>query len=139
MNLKLLTALSTAFVIFQNCAPFESSDDLFQVYPFSERPHFFYDLKLVRVEEDELLRQSFVFDVAATLAEAPAAPVHYRLSFSTLIIPAVCQSQEGVATGASKHFRVSCLMPLPDDLYVQMELEGPQGQRQVEEYRFSSF
>jgi len=138
MKLRLLTLLSFCFVVFQNCAPFESAE-LFQVYSYSERPDFFYDLKLLRIEEDELLRQRFLFDVAATLAEAPAAPVHYRLSFSTLMIPAVCQTQEGIATGAAKHFRVSCLMPLPDDLYVQLELEGPQGQRQAEEYRFSSF
>ncbi len=138
MSFKFLTLLSMTFVIFQNCAPFKSAD-LFQVYSYSERPNFFYDLKLIRVVEDELLRQRFEFDVATTLAEAPAAPVNYRLSFSTLIIPEVCQTLEGVASGASKHFRVSCLMPLPDDLYVQLDLEGPQGQRQVEEYRFSSF
>ena len=138
MKLKMLSLISFCFVAFQNCAPFESATG-FEVYSYRERPDFFYDLKLLRVEEDDLLRQNFIFDIAATMTDAPDAAVNYRVSFSTLIIPAVCQAQEGVAAGPSKHFRISCLMPIQDDLFVQLELEGPKGQRQVEEYRFSSF
>jgi hypothetical protein len=123
------------FVIFQNCGSFEA-DDRAGIYPYQVRPDFFYDVKLLRVEEDELMRQRYVFDIVASLAEDVGAEISYRVNFSTLIMSAVCQSTQGTVRGNAKHFRTQCLLPVPDDLYIQLQLFGPQGQELVEEFRF---
>lgn len=128
--------LGPLFCLFQNCSPFESVQ-LDSFYPYASQPQFFYDLQLVRIEEDELLRQRFVFDGVVSFVQDPTAAVSYQIDFSTLIIPAVCQSQMGEArTQASKHFQVSCLLPVPDNLYVQMSLTGPAGETQQEQFQF---
>lgn len=121
--------------LFQNCGEFKSPEQRL-TYPFSTKPDFFYDVKLVSVEEDEAGRQAYEFDVAVSLAEDQEQPVAVQLAFSTLDRVGVCPLFNATATGATKHQRHLCILPTPREIYVQMILVGPSEEQVTEQFRF---
>ncbi len=120
---------------FQNCGGFEANKSDVP-YPYSVQPDFFYDIKLVSVEIDELGREVHEFDVAVSFASDSDQAVSYRVAFSTLNRSGICASQDRIATGDSKHQRFPCLLPTPEDLYIQLTLVGPEGEQMVDQFRF---
>lgn len=120
---------------FQNCGRFAAVDRSI-VYPYSTQPDFFYDLKLVSVEMDDLGRKNYEFDVVMSYAKDIDQALNYRISFSTLDRSGICQSQDRTASGEDKHQRFVCLLPTPDDLYVQLKILGPSNEEEVQQYRF---
>ncbi len=121
--------------VFQNCGNFQPNG-LNIPYPYSTQPDFFYDVKLISVEVDDLGRQAYEFDVVSSFASNPNQSVSYRVSFSTLDRSGICASEDRTAVGMEKHERFDCLMPTPDDLYIQLTLLGPEGEEAVEQFRF---
>ncbi|MEM7645559.1 MAG: hypothetical protein AAF203_01505 [Pseudomonadota bacterium] len=134
-SLKRLGLLSLCLFAFQNCGSLNSAPQESATL-FSENPVFFADMQLVSVETDDLRRELYTFDVALSLASNHEAPVEYLINFSTLIIVGVCSSVAGTAQGNTKHFRVQCLLPTPDDLYVQLNLSGPDNQTLTQQFQF---
>ncbi len=130
-----LGLLSLFVFAFQNCGEFKAADDGIP-YPYTAEPEFFYDVKLVRVEVDNLGRKAYEFDVALSFATNPNQTVSYRMAYSTLDRSGICESEDRSASGNTKHARFSCLMPTPDILYIQLTLVGPEGEEVVEQYRF---
>ena len=120
---------------FQNCGGFEAADRSVP-YPYSTRPDFFFDVKMVSLRTDELGRESYNFDVAITFATNPNQSVNYRVAFSTLDRTGICRSVDQTAIGPNKHQRFPCTLPTPDDLYLQLTLLGPNGEENVEQFRF---
>jgi len=130
-----LGLLSLCIFLFQNCGEF-SGTGIEINYPYSSQPDFFYDIKLVSVETDDLGLKRFDFDVAISFASNINQAVSYRLAFSTLNRSRVCLSVDATADGSEKHDRYTCILPTPDDLYVQITLLGPTGEEVVEQFRF---
>lgn len=130
-----LALLSLCFFLFQNCGEFKSSFES-GFYSYTSAPDFFHDIKLVNSQVDSEGREEFTFDFAVTYAHDLDQSVTYRVAFSTLNFSTVCRSVDGTADGGSKHFRLSCKIPVEDDLFVQLTLVGPQREELVEEYRF---
>jgi hypothetical protein len=105
-------------------------------YPYARQPDFFYDLKLIKVEIDEVGRESYEFDLVMSYAPNPNQTVNYQVAFSTLERSGICRAVEQSAIGFSKHERVACLLPSPNDLFIQLTLVGPEGEQAVEQFRF---
>lgn len=129
-----LGLLSLILFVFQGCSAPEALQG--GVYGFSVGTPYFYDVQLVLKEVDDLGRHRFVFDVVISSATDPAADVNYSIRYSTLGFVGVCRNAEGTVTATTKHFRTECLMPKPDDLFLQVNLSGPGNETIVEEYRF---
>lgn len=133
--LKVFMILILLLFVFQNCGSFKAANEN-RIYTYSSAPDFYHDIKLVLLEVDELGRQQYSFDLAVSYAHDPSQAISYQVSFSTIKISSVCQVAEGTANGESKHFRVNCLLPVPDELYVQLVLVGPQEERVTRQYRY---
>lgn len=135
MKVRVVSFLVLLFPLVQNCGdPFEANVSQ-SLYPYEERPDFYHDVKLVEIRErDQLTR--YEFDIAMSYASDPEVPVEYLVQFSTLIISAVCMNESGTAEGNSKSFRVSCSLPIPEDLYIMLRMRGPQEEEVAHEYHF---
>lgn len=127
--------LAVCLSCFQNCGEFKA-DPYAVYYTYSSRPDFFYDLKMVSVEIDNLGRERYEFDLALSFATNVDQTVNYQMAFSTLDRSGICTTQELSAVGDSKHRRFTCMMPTPDVLYVQLTILGPTGEQEVRQYRF---
>ncbi len=135
MTLLRLGLFSLVVFLFQNCGSFEARETE-DIYTYSSQPDFFYDLKLVSVETDSTSRQRYVFDLAMSYAPSATQAVSYRVAFSTLGISRVCLSIDGTADEQSKHIRFQCLLPAPDDLFIELTLVGPESETLKEQFRF---
>lgn len=135
MNLIRLGLVSLCLFAFQNCGEFKATE-MGVPYPYTSQPDFFYDIKLVSLEVDNLGREAYEFDVVATFATNPNQGVNYRIAYATLDRSGICESQEWTAIGADKHERFRCLIPAPDNLYIQLTLVGPTGEQAVQQFRF---
>lgn len=135
MRIRSLGLLCLCVFLFQNCGSFEAIEQGSDIAPFSQ-PNFFFDIQLVRVDVDELKRERHIFDIVVSLASNPEAPVDYLVNFSTVLISGVCPSVQGIAEGATKHFRVQCTLPTPDELFVQLKLTGPSSETITLQYGF---
>ena len=129
--------LSLFLFVFQNCGSFESVDTP-NLYSYTEKPDFFHDAKLVRAQNDNLGRREYLVDFAVSYSQDPKQDVVYQLQFSTLKISNVCNTVEEKASGENKHFRARCLIPVPESLFVQLTLLGPEeeGKQMTHIYRF---
>lgn len=134
--LRLFGLLGLCIFSFQSCGAPNALMDKSLSYSFGLETPFFYDVKLVEKEVDDLGRHLYIFDVVVSFAADSSAEVGYTLNYSTLSFSGVCFSTEGVARGSNKHFRSQCLLPKPDDLFVQLSLTGPENSRLVKEFRF---
>ncbi len=127
------------FFSFQNCSSFEGVHSLSDFYPYTTRPDFFYDLKLIRSEVDENNRRRYVIDIVMSYSQDPEQGIDYELEFSTLEIANVCPTRRGSAVGDSKRVLVECLVPVPDEeLFVQLVLRGPDSENLRKVYKFAS-
>jgi hypothetical protein len=134
-SLRVFFLFSLIVFAFQNCGTFEAANQ-FQYYSYKSSPLFYFDFKLVEKSMDDLGRQKFVFDVVISYALDLNQSASYSVNFSTKMIPGVCSAATGSAISNSKHFRTECLIPTPDDLYVQLMLSGPNGESLTQSYRF---
>ncbi len=132
---KKLGLLSLVIFLFQSCGSYDSNIEGF-IYKYSSRPDFFYDLKLVSVSQDDVGRQTYIFDVAVSYASNLNQSVSYQMAFSTLLRTGICETQDEVALAGTKHERFICKLATPDDLYVQLTLVGPNNETLVETFRF---
>lgn len=132
---KVFSFLIFALLIYQNCSPF-AVDETWAIYSYRTPPQFFYDAKLLSVERDSLNRENYTIDFVVSYAKDPSAEVEYRVAFSTSQMPAICPIRTGKAKGATRHFRMSCLLPHADDLYIQLTLMGPGGEELVRQIAF---
>lgn len=132
-SLNLFFLCSLVLFCFQNCAEFKRNS-FFDIYPYSSKPDFFYDVQLVSSQEDEDGLQSYIFDIAISYAGDPNEEVNYTLVFKTPIVSEAC-IETGTANGNSKHFRVECIVPFEDELYVQLMMAGPSAELE-QNYKF---
>lgn len=128
--------LTLVLLLFQNCSSFESDTSL-NFYPYKSKPDFFHDLKLISAKTDDSNRKQYIIDFAVSYSEDPLEDVDYEVKFSTLKIPHVCKTLEGVASDDKKHFLASCLIPVSsENLFIQLSLQGPDDKRFRKVYEF---
>ncbi|MCB0377931.1 MAG: hypothetical protein KDD33_05505 [Bdellovibrionales bacterium] len=132
---QFLLALFFSFFAFQNCAPFEAMQGE-SIYPFTNKPNFYSDLQVVRTEVDDLKRENFVLDLAASWVLDPAQEINYTILYSTLAQRGVCNPTQGTFNNINNHIRAQCKLPVVTDLYIRLELEGPNGVSEAREFRF---
>ena len=132
---RILGLLSLCLFIFQNCGKFEGPGNS-RFYKYSTAPDFYHDIKLISVSLDTSGREEYVFDFAIAYAHDADQSLTYRVAFSTLNFSGVCRTQERTADQDTKHFRLSCKMPVEDVLFLQLTLVGPQGEELVDQYQF---
>ncbi len=125
------------FIIFafQNCGKFYANDHR-SIYSYSSAPDFYYDIKLQEVLIDSAQRESYKFDFAVSFSRNPNSPVSYQINYSTPKLNPSCPPTQGVATQATKHLQLSCLIPTSDDLYVEIIMVGPGGETVTDQFRF---
>ncbi len=97
---------------------------------------FFYDLKLVKKEEDTSGRIRYTFDGVVRYIQDLEGSYSYKLEFNSSLTSNICPDVEAVVAGAAGHFRVECLLPAPDTLTVVYSFSGPRGEAMSVEYRF---
>ena len=104
-----LLSLTFWLLVFQNCSPYRAADpDNF--YFLAETPLYFYDVKLLEVEN---LRNRTVyrFDMVVSDAEIPTEAVEYKVLF---IDPSsdgeseMCLSQSGQLESGENHVVFEC-------------------------------
>lgn len=130
-----LGLLAMSVLLFQNCGSFETNE-LGLVYSYTSKPRHFYDLKLVKVEKDELGRETFEFDLAISHAVNFDAPVSFFVAYSTLARSSSCPTSEHRAEGNTKHQRFICKIPVPDDLYIELSIFEEGQEPEVAQFRF---
>ena len=130
-----LGLLGLCLFIFQNCGKFERPRNS-KFYSYTTAPNFYHDIKLISVSLDSAGREEYVFDFAIAYAHDADQSITYQVAFSTLNFSGVCRTQERIADAETKHFRLSCKMPIEDVLFLQLTLLGPQGEEFVDQYQF---
>jgi hypothetical protein len=136
-----LGLLCLSLFLFQNCGSGFKANNNLDIYPYSSQPDFFSDIKLVSTEIDETGRQRFEFDTVVSMASNPEQTVNYQLIFQTMdsnsgnLFPA-CPEVTSSATADTKHQRHVCIIPLPEALFVEMTLLGPNGEESLSQFRF---
>ena len=137
MNLWNFSALFTLVLFFfQSCGSFESIA-LPVFYPYTTKPDFFYDLKLISAETDDLNRRQYMIDIAMSYSQDPEQSIDYEVQFSTLKIANVCPTQNGSAVADKKRILAQCLIPISDEnLFVQFILQGPDNKSLRKIYKF---
>lgn len=122
------------FMVFQNCSPFEALQ-ADSVYPFSQRPDYFVDLKSVRNEERED-RHIYFFDFVVSDAEDPRIPVNYSIFFFEGNGNEACLPKDGVVSAGSNHIRVICQTPVFLET-LSARVEASSRERQEEEFQLT--
>ena len=120
---------------YQSCGQFRAATNVVP-YPYTSKTDFFYDLKLVSVERQSDGTEAFVFDLAVSYAANADQTVNYQVAYSTNNRSGVCRTESLSARAETKHHWLRCILPTPTDLYIQLTMVGPNGEREQLQYRF---
>lgn len=128
--------LSLMLMMFQACGgPFQANN-LYVLYRYREKPDFFYDLKLLKVEVDAENRQEYTFDLAISYAQNPFQEVNYSVQYSTIAISGVCEAFTASALNETRHRQIKCKIPAADALFLQLSLVGPNAETTTDIFAF---
>ena len=133
------------FLVFQNCSDFEALQGG-EIYPFHQKPNYFYDLQLSNIETLPGNDDVYTFDFAIADAEDPLAELDFTLNFYSPDMPAganelpkLCPEAKGLSNDGKVHFRYRCRSLLPQvDILIAIQVSGADREPEMIQLRIAS-